>query len=359
MANEESTLQFMMQALDQYSSMAKNMTETARNTLGSFLDAFHDNTGARALKKYLNANEKNSVAVYFSKKEHQNKLEKTLKENGVCFVSCKRADMNGNAMFLVADKDVPAVDILFNKTRAEINKGGVVSKDVLWDQADGDVLKLTDVNAEELLLFDQKAKKSGVNIAIQNKYDVLFDKKDAVKMQHIAASVTYDTCGKAGKLLMQQAEYENKNACRIGDRVLQQEKHPFYIVDRDGGIGMCTDKSFEYIKQDKRVLFKKAPMVSQKGQDIFTKDAEKEYRRLNQFVMTLNHPIDLTESEYRKYKSLDEFRKAAFLKEIDKKHGAIDLTQGEQRLLQAHEQSRDIMEEKIYRQTSNDLFCLK
>lgn len=354
MANEESTLQFMMQALDQYSSMAKNMTETARNTLGSFLDAFHDNTGARALKKYLNANEKNSVAVYFSKKEHQNKLEKTLKENGVCFVSCKRADMNGNAMFLVADKDVSAVDILFNKTRAEINKGGVVSKDVLWDQADGDVLKLTDVNAEELLLFDQKAKKSGVNIAIQNKYDVLFDKKDAVKMQHIAASVTYDTCGKAGKLLMQQAEYENKNACRIGDRVLQQEKHPFYIVDRDGGIGMCTDKSFEYIKQDKRVLFKKAPMVSQKGQDIFTKDAEKEYRRLNQFVMTLNHPIDLTESEYRKYKSLDEFRKAAFLKEIDKKHGAIDLTQGEQRLLQAHEQSRDIMEEKIYRQTSNE-----
>lgn len=88
--------------------------------------------------------------------------------------------------------------------------------------------------------------------------------------------------------------------------------------------------------------------------DIFTKDAEKEYRRLNQFVMTLNHPIDLTESEYRKYKSLDEFRKAAFLKEIDKKHGAIDLTQGEQRLLQAHEQSRDIMEEKIYRQTSNE-----
>lgn len=216
MANEESTLQFMMQALDQYSSMAKNMTETARNTLGSFLDAFHDNTGARALKKYLNANEKNSVAVYFSKKEHQNKLEKTLKENGVCFVSCKRADMNGNAMFLVADKDVPAVDILFNKTRAEINKGGVVSKDVLWDQADGDVLKLTDVNAEELLLFDQKAKKSGVNIAIQNKYDVLFDKKDAVKMQHIAASVTYDTCGKAGKLLMQQAEYENKTLAVLG-----------------------------------------------------------------------------------------------------------------------------------------------
>lgn len=68
----------------------------------------------------------------------------------------------------------------------------------------------------------------------------------------------------------------------------------------------------------KELLFKKAPMVSQKGQDIFTKDAEKEYRRLNQFVMTLNHPIDLTESEYRKYKSLDEFRKAAFLKEIDK-----------------------------------------
>ena len=67
------------------------------------------------LKKYLNANEKNSVAVYFSKKEHQNKLEKTLTENGVCLVSCKRADMNGNAMFLVADKDVQAVDILFNK----------------------------------------------------------------------------------------------------------------------------------------------------------------------------------------------------------------------------------------------------
>ena len=67
--------------------------------------------------------------------------------------------MNGNAMFLVADKDVQKVDILFNKFRAEINKGGLVSKEVLWDQADGDVLKLTGISAEELMLFDEKAKK--------------------------------------------------------------------------------------------------------------------------------------------------------------------------------------------------------
>ena len=52
-------------------------------------------------------------------------------------------------MFLVADKDVQKVDILFNKFRAEINKGGIVSKEVLWDQADGDVLKLTGISAEE------------------------------------------------------------------------------------------------------------------------------------------------------------------------------------------------------------------
>lgn len=56
-----------------------------------------------------------------------------------------------------------------------------MSKEVLWDQADGDVLKLTGISAEELMLFDEKAKKAGINIAIQNKYDVLFDKKDASK----------------------------------------------------------------------------------------------------------------------------------------------------------------------------------
>lgn len=44
------------------------MTETARNTLGSFLDAFHDNTGARALKKYLNANEKTVSLFIFLKR---------------------------------------------------------------------------------------------------------------------------------------------------------------------------------------------------------------------------------------------------------------------------------------------------
>ena len=159
MANEETTLQFMMQVLDQYSSMAKNMSEAARQTINSFLDVIRDNTGARELKKYLNADKENSAAVYFCKKEHQEKLDKSLTEAGICHVSCKRADMNGNAMFLVADKDVQKVDILFNKFRAEINKGGLVSKEVLWDQADGDVLKLTGISAEELMLFDEKAKK--------------------------------------------------------------------------------------------------------------------------------------------------------------------------------------------------------
>ena len=33
MANEETTLQFMMQVLDQYSSMAKNMSEAARQKI--------------------------------------------------------------------------------------------------------------------------------------------------------------------------------------------------------------------------------------------------------------------------------------------------------------------------------------
>lgn len=52
-----------------------------------------------------------------------------------------------------------------------------------------------------------------------------------------------------------------------------------------------------HIKQEKRLMFKKAPMVQKKGQNMFNQDAEKEYRRLSQFVTTLNHPIDLTESE--------------------------------------------------------------
>ena len=46
MANEETTLQFMMQVLDQYSSMAKNMSEAARQTINSFLDVIRENTGA-------------------------------------------------------------------------------------------------------------------------------------------------------------------------------------------------------------------------------------------------------------------------------------------------------------------------
>ena len=66
---------------------------------------------------------------------------------------------------------------------------------------------------------------------------------------------------------------------------------------------MCTENSLEYIKQEKRLMFKKAPMVQKKGQNMFNQDAEKEYRRLSQFVTTLNHPIDLTESEYKKYRN--------------------------------------------------------
>ena len=93
-------------------------------------------------------------------------------------------------------------------------------------------------------------------------------------------------------------------------------------------------------------MFKKAPMVQKKGQNMFNQDAEKEYRRLSQFVTTLNHPIDLTESEYKKYRNLDEVGKAAFLKEIDKKHGAVQLSQDDKKTLQAHEESRNIMEEK-------------
>ncbi|MCO7155354.1 hypothetical protein NIA73_20095 [Anaerobutyricum hallii] len=72
-------------------------------------------------------------------------------------------------------------------------------------------------------------------------------------------------------------------------------------------------------------------MVQKKGQNMFNQDAEKEYRRLSQFVTTLNHPIDLTESEYKKYRNLDEVGKAAFLKEIDKKHGAVQLSQDDKK----------------------------
>ncbi len=43
-------------------------------------------------------------------------------------------------------------------------------------------------------------------------------------------------------------------------------------------------------------MFKKAPMVQKRGQKMLNQDAEKEYP-LSQFVTTLNHPIDLTESE--------------------------------------------------------------
>lgn len=68
MANEETTLQFMMQVLDQYSSMAKNMSEAARQTINSFLDVIRDNTGARELKNILMQIKKIARLYIFAKR---------------------------------------------------------------------------------------------------------------------------------------------------------------------------------------------------------------------------------------------------------------------------------------------------
>ncbi len=50
------------------------MSEAARKTINSFLDVIRDNTGARELKKYLNADKENSAAVYFCKKVTSRKI---------------------------------------------------------------------------------------------------------------------------------------------------------------------------------------------------------------------------------------------------------------------------------------------
>lgn len=359
MANEEQTLQFMMQSLDQYTSMAKNISEATRALINAFLDVLRDNTGARELQKYLNERDekghyKNKPAIYFAKKGHQHTLERMLDKAGICYVDCKRDDMDGNIMFMVADKDVAAVDKIFNKFRADRSPGGLISKEILWDQADGDVLKIREVPSEDLLLFDSKAREAGINIALQGEHNVLFDKKDAATMEHISASVAYDRSGKAGRILSEQAKYENKNACRIGEAAIQTDKKPFYIVDRKGGVAMCTSRSLEYIRDGKSVYFKKARIPKKHDLLSPTPAMEEEYKKINAFVVGLDHPVDLTEKEYERYKMLNRIEKESFLEKIDQEHGKPVISNEDKRLLRLHESDREIMEEKIYQQSFNE-----
>lgn len=359
MANEEQTLQFMMQSMEQYSSVAKNMSEALGALIHSFLDMMRDNTGAKELKKYLDERDehgryKHKPAVYFAKKGHEHTLERMLDKEGISYVNCRREDLDGNVMFMVADKDVARVDRVFNKFRAERSQGGMIPKEVLWDQADGNVLKIKNVPVEDLLLFAEKAKHAGVNIALQGEHDILFDRKDAPTMERVAASVSYDRSGKAGEILAKQARYENENACRIGEAAIKANERPFYIVDRKSGVAMCTDRSLEYMKDGERTYFRK-PLVPLKHDVLApTEEMKREYQKLNAFVVTLDHPIDLTEKEYRKYKTLDRAEKARFLEQIDKEHGKPEITSEDRQILKLHESGRDVMEEKIYQDSIND-----
>lgn len=156
MANEETTLQFMMQVLDQYSSMAKNMSEAARQTINSFLDVIRDNTGARELKKYLNADKENSAAVYFCKKEHQEKLDKSLTEAGICHVSCKRADMNGNKKYLclnIGDEDGTTVIAEISKATLSAMQQNKIPMEAVYRQAIGKKLIIAkyDENSKKII----------------------------------------------------------------------------------------------------------------------------------------------------------------------------------------------------------------
>lgn len=297
---------------------------------------------AKMLRKELDANPGSKIVPYFFQNQNKKEVEQAIKD----YNEGKPKDQqikymvspaNKNlSMLITTDRHQKEVSNLMKNTRAKIIDGGLVPKDMLWTRADGNILKMNGITTNEVVRLSEKAEKEGICITLEkagkDKYNVLFNEKDAEKMAELSASVTYDLYGRCRAIYEKQTVYNIENELRIRDKVMDTKSKPFFITDADGRTAEILGTKFIY---------------NEPGQEEMKLSRTKHQEEIKMIMSEFRHPVDLTREEYEEYKKGDADKRKRMLIEKDKENGRPQLTNEEAQELKKHEEKRSNVERKL------------
>lgn len=342
MDNPYRDIDFMLKVMNHVLDVNVKLLQGTEAVVKTIADARRDNADAKVLKKYLNADKDNKLIPYFYQNKNRDRIEEEIKQYNKTKppkeqIKYMVSPVNKNiSMIIIPDKFEKEASRLMNDIRANIIEGGLVTKDMLWTRSNGEVLKMNGLSTEEVVRLAEKAERAGVCVSLEDmgndKYNVMFNEKDAGKMAELSSSMIYDLHGECKDIYKKQIDYEINNELRIRDKIMDTKAKPFYIVDADGKTAQVRGTTFIY----------NAP-----GQEQLILSRNKHQEEIKMIMGEMRHPVDLTRDEFDRYQrgNLEE-RKAVML-QADRDHGRPQLTKEEAHKMKDHEEKRSLVERKL------------
>lgn len=298
------------------------------------LKYFDKDPAAKALKSYM----KNGGQLDFSicLPQHAKEMSERLKDEGVIFLETSSMANGGVRMFVFADADKERVNKVLKEFRAEHAINGITDKSTFLAYAEGNAIKISNLDFVDAKLIEEHSAKRGIQIMIEEpekgKFSILYAQKDEKVMNRIKADTAIELSGLAGQALKKQIEYENENYMKImRDASAWKYNRPFHIVDLAGNHMKADKYGVTYEGKEGRITI-------ERNESDFNE-------RLNELMIKMRGPVRLTEKEYEKFQNT--MNQKEFLIHADRNNGRPIYTKEEYSAIQEMIQKKELYELKL------------
>lgn len=328
------TINLLFKSLD----LSLRSATTLSEILYGALDCFDKNRDAKFLNKHLKSNGK--VAFIECSQEASRVITQKMKQKGIRFVETELTSKSGAKVIVFADRDAKDVDAIVNEYRCTRNKGGIISKEMLNAQSRGNMCKIMGLDKYTAMLIATCAKNQGVNIAIENPdsghYNIVYDRADRKEMQSVKMTAAIQKAHPdAFAGYQKQVDYEEKAVADVQGKVLGNKTGtPVYVADLNGNTMIATADKITYREHGGYETI------------IDYSDSNRE-GSINQFLMIMNNPRELTAEQFAAYERGSLMEKKMLLVEVDKQMGRPMYTEQEMTDMRKANDSRILYEQKL------------
>lgn len=336
---DQQTIQMAVSVVANITATMSNMSTVGKNMADVFLHSLRENEEAKLLREHLHGGGE------FCTLEGRNlsALKKSLDRNGIPYTPINTTRDSGSEKIIIRDKDFYLLDRNLQETLLGA-KGGITTKDDLWEYGKGDLLQLKGLSDVDVYMIQKEASRSGIPITVRNpelnKYNVLFARKDIDQIHKITTGLVYD---KSDSSYWKIREQEAKSLLKMRSEALKvatsKSKGSCWIVGTHGRDVLVSPYHVD-IKAGKD-----KPAISYRK--------KYDYKLIKQEIARKGNCVVLTPEEYEKYKRLDRDGKDKFITDKYIENGFPARKQKDADIIKEHSEKRKLYERKLA--TSNPL----
>ncbi|MDO4976713.1 MAG: hypothetical protein Q4E53_05555 [Eubacteriales bacterium] len=335
-------MEYYLRITNHMISIGTSILDMPQDFVKTWVSARRENAGARLLKDYFEADSSHNPSVYIVDSAYRKDMRQEIEKHNrsveedrkikYLFVSME----NGQTLLITRDRDEREMDQVMNNMKEKGIHEGVLSEEILYNNAEGSVMSMSGLNALEAELLLQKAKENGIALSIRetalNEFKVSFKEQDKEQMAKITTSVFYDLSKDCGELYGIRITYQKSMESQLHKKIDDLKEPPFYVIDQDGKTIGVSGSKFYYKEPGKKAL--EADRTNPK------------HRAMMHYVVNeLKEPVILTSKEYKELQMTKE--KDVYLERLREKQGKIKFTEEEIRRLNLHEKNRNLYEQKL------------